>query len=168
MSPFKRMLYNVLYGNSVTMLIRIVLGLVFIAAGLSKIVDPVGFSKTIIAYRVVPDMLAPYGAVIVPSLEIVVGALLACGFKTKSASFVSLLLMALFSLCIILNLYRGRTFNCGCFNFYLCGMHLDATIGPWLLIRNLLMMALLYVLYRAQNHHLSLDAFIDKVNLENI
>ena len=168
MSPFKRMLYNVFYGNSVTMVIRIVLGLVFITAGLSKILDPVSFSKTIIAYRVVPDILAPYGAVIVPSLEVVLGALLVSGFKIKSASFVSLFLMVLFSLCIILNLYRGRTFSCGCFNFYLFGMHLDATIGPWLLIRNMVMMALLYVLYRAQDHRLSLDAFIDKGNLENI
>lgn len=168
MKSIKIILTELYYGNTGTVILRIALGVIFILAGLSKIIDPVGFSRSVSAYGIVSKEFASYVAIVIPTLEMVLGLLLVIGYKIKSAVFSLLCLMMIFSFVIIINIMWGKSFKCGCFNLPLLGPFIDGTIGPKLLIRNAVIIIFLFILFFAKNNLCSLDTLIDKIKLRNI
>jgi uncharacterized membrane protein YphA (DoxX/SURF4 family) len=97
------------------LLFRIIVGGVFIWAGVLKIADPLGFAQSIKNYQVIPHTLAFLTAVILPWVEVLSGAFLIIGvFKRSSALLISLLLVGFIGL-VALALIRGIDTSCGCF-----------------------------------------------------
>jgi putative oxidoreductase len=94
---------------------RLVVGGVFIWAGVLKVVDPLGFAQSIMNYQVFPRTLAFITALILPWMEVIAGGLIIVGlFRRSSALLVSLMLSGFIGL-VALALARGIDTSCGCF-----------------------------------------------------
>jgi putative oxidoreductase len=94
---------------------RLVVGGVFIWAGILKVVDPLGFAQSIMNYQVFPRTLAFITALVLPWMEVIAGGLIIVGlFKRSSALLVSLMLIGFIGL-VALALARGIDTSCGCF-----------------------------------------------------
>ncbi|MBN8215270.1 MAG: DoxX family membrane protein [Spirochaetes bacterium] len=96
-------------------LLRYALGGVFLYAALSKIIDPHAFSLDIANYRLLPDGLLPYAALLVPALELVAGIFVIAGpMKGEAAAWIALLLLG-FLFGEGQAILRGLDLSCGCF-----------------------------------------------------
>jgi uncharacterized membrane protein YphA (DoxX/SURF4 family) len=94
---------------------RVVLGGLFIYAGVVKVVDPLGFAQDIRNYRLVGQSLAFVAAVVLPWLEILAGAFLVAGIWKRGAALVISGLLVFFIVLTLVTLARGLDVECGCF-----------------------------------------------------
>lgn len=94
---------------------RLVVGGMFIWAGVTKIIDPLGFAQNIANYRVFPDGISFFLALVVPWIEVICGVFLILGlFRSASALLLSAFLVV-FLVLIAATLIRGIDIDCGCF-----------------------------------------------------
>jgi putative oxidoreductase len=159
---------DVIYGNKITFVIRFCIGVLFLFSGTTKLYDPDSFARVIARYDVLPDVLIGYAAVVVPALEVLVGLLLVIGFKVRAASSLFMLLMAVFILFISVNVIRGRSFDCGCFNAGLLGLEAYENTSLWLIIRDCIFLAACAVVFRADRHLCSIDNYREKIRLKHL
>ncbi|HDZ27606.1 MAG TPA: DoxX family membrane protein, partial [Candidatus Aminicenantes bacterium] len=69
---------------------RLVVGGMFIWAGISKIIDPLGFAQNIANYRVFPEGISFFLALVLPWIEVICGVFLILGiFLSASALLLS-------------------------------------------------------------------------------
>ena len=97
-------------------LLRIGLGLVFIAASLDKIQNPQLFADNIANYRAIPYPLINPIAVTLPWVEFVAGSLLVMGIWSRANALILSGMLVLFSLAILQALLRNLDISCGCFS----------------------------------------------------
>ncbi|MCU0846727.1 MAG: DoxX family membrane protein [Spirochaetes bacterium] len=168
MRSIKAFFRDIVYGNSVTLAIRVAMGLLILFSGALKVFDPVSFSIVIDRYGILPGPLVPYAAVVLPVVEVAVGFFLVAGFRIKASALISGVLMLVFSLAIGMNIARGEIFDCGCFDFGRLGISLDEGIGPRVLARDIGMMLFSVMIYRAEKHVLSIEGLMDRRDLENL
>lgn len=95
--------------------LRIVLGAVFIYAGVMKIGHPQQLADSIAAFEILPRMMVSPLALGLPPFEIVSGLLLAVGWLRRVAAFATVIAMAVFSVALFSAILRGLTLDCGCF-----------------------------------------------------
>lgn len=97
-------------------LARLVTGVAFMVAGASKLGDPAAFAQEIDHYELLP-WLAPYLAVTLPTVELVLGLGLAVGPAVwhRAAALGCGVCMAGFTFAAGFALYRGLNIDCGCF-----------------------------------------------------
>ncbi|MEJ2615151.1 MAG: MauE/DoxX family redox-associated membrane protein, partial [Ignavibacteriaceae bacterium] len=88
---------------------------IFIYSGILKIIDTPGFSNSIYNYKLLPDFLINFLAIILPWIELVTGLLLFLGIAIKENAVIINALLIIFIIAIIINLFRGLDINCGCF-----------------------------------------------------
>ncbi len=100
----------------VAMLLRGVLGMVFLVAAAGKLANPEEFARTIANYQLLPVALVNLPAIVLPWLELVVGMLLIAGIRLRVAATVAALLLGIFTLALISALVRGLDIHCGCFS----------------------------------------------------
>jgi putative oxidoreductase len=96
-------------------LIRITLGLIFIYAGAEKISNLDDFALSISNYRLLPTSLLNFFAITLPWIEIVAGILLLFGISVKENSAIIFAMLSVFTIAIIISLFRGLSIDCGCF-----------------------------------------------------
>lgn len=121
--------------------VRLLLALVFVAAGVTKLRDRQSFSQTLVAFAV-PRALAAPAATLIPLTELASGLLLLPAAYAWWGGLASLVLLALFTTATSLNLLRGQAPDCACF-----GASTAEPIGPATLVRNGALIALaLFVL----------------------
>lgn len=117
----------------VTLVARVGLVLLFGSAAFHKLRDRLEFTGVLAGYRVLPAGIVPTAAVAVAAAELVIAAALAAGSMVGPAGAV--VLLAIYSLAIGINLARGRrTIDCGC-----GALGARQPIGEWLLVRNALL-----------------------------
>jgi uncharacterized membrane protein YphA (DoxX/SURF4 family) len=97
------------------LLLRIVLGLIFIFAAIEKIITPENFSVSIANYKILPVELINIPAITLPWIELVSGLLLLLGIWVKENSAIIIFLLIVFTIAIIISLFRGLNIDCGCF-----------------------------------------------------
>ena len=107
MNSFYRFFYH---------LTRLVLGAVFIYASLDKILNPGAFAQAVFNYQVLPGTLVNLTALILPWLELILGACLLSNRWMTGASSIAAGLMTVFIGLILFNLARGLDISCGCFS----------------------------------------------------
>jgi uncharacterized membrane protein YphA (DoxX/SURF4 family) len=95
---------------------RWVLGLAFVAAGLLKAIDPMGFAFSIARMQIFPKGAIGPAAIVLPWIEIVAGAAL-LGLPTCRSAALAILatLLVAFTAALAIVLARGTSTHCGCF-----------------------------------------------------
>ncbi len=102
--------------HAVQMLLRLVIGGVFIWAGILKALDPAGFAQDIEAYQLLPYTLSVAAALYLPWLEIFCALALISGCWIKGAATNLTALLLIFIGALISAWWRGFDINCGCFS----------------------------------------------------
>ncbi|MGA3118864.1 MAG: MauE/DoxX family redox-associated membrane protein, partial [Syntrophobacteraceae bacterium] len=67
-------------------------------------------------YRLIPYMFLNLGAIILPWIELVTGLFLIIGFKSRSSALVIGLLLIMFDVMVLINMYWGAPITCGCYD----------------------------------------------------
>ncbi len=94
---------------------RIFLGGLFIYAAVHKIANPAEFAEDIYNYHLVPGAFVNFLAIVLPWFELIAGGLLILGIFVSGATFMLLIMLAVFTAAIGINIVRGIDFDCGCF-----------------------------------------------------
>jgi uncharacterized membrane protein YphA (DoxX/SURF4 family) len=94
---------------------RLVLGGVFVVAGVLKAVDPQSSVAAVGAYRLLPASLATIVGWGLPFAEIALGLLLLAGIATRAVAAVAGLLLVIFIAGVVSAAARGLSIDCGCF-----------------------------------------------------
>lgn len=101
--------------NYLLFIIRIVLGFIFIYAGVEKISDPDAFAISISNYRLFPIGSLNFFAITLPWIELVAGILILFGIAVKENSSIICSMLLVFTIAIVISLFRGLSIDCGCF-----------------------------------------------------
>jgi uncharacterized membrane protein YphA (DoxX/SURF4 family) len=94
---------------------RLIVGLVDLAAGISKFPDPAGNVRQVRAFDLLPEAVVPAVGHALPTVEILIGALLVLGLLTRATAVVATLFFVAFIVGIAAAWARGMEINCGCF-----------------------------------------------------
>jgi hypothetical protein len=95
---------------------RIIVGLVFIAAGVLKVGHAPDLGSTIVAFRLdLPAQFVGFAAIALPLLEIVLGVYLLLGWQLRIVSVVSVAVLLIFIAALVSVVVRGIPTPCGCF-----------------------------------------------------
>jgi uncharacterized membrane protein YphA (DoxX/SURF4 family) len=94
---------------------RVVLGGLFVYAGVVKVGNPLDFAQDIRNYRLVGQALSFVVAVVLPWLEILAGAFLVAGIWKRGAALVITGLLVFFIVLTLVTMARGLDVDCGCF-----------------------------------------------------
>lgn len=111
--------------NAAVLLLRLVLGGMFIVAGASKIGHAGEFAQQIAAFRLLPEAIIAPIAIVLPFLELLLGGYLIVGLFTRVSAWVAALLLLVFDGAIASAVMRGLSLSCGCF-----GPN-DKTVTTW-------------------------------------
>ena len=102
--------------DTVKIVLRLLLGGLFVFGGYLKLESPFGFAFAIKGFKLaLPDHLVIDIAFMVPWSEMLAGLCLIFGFFTRGAGLVIAGMMALFILGIASVIWRGLDVHCGCF-----------------------------------------------------
>jgi putative oxidoreductase len=134
---------NLVSNKYLLLLFRLIVGFVFIYAGILKISDPEGFSDAINNYDLVPLISVNFFAIILPWIELVAGLFLLFGVFVKENSFIISVLLIVFILAIIISLGRGLNIECGCF-----GTSSGTKVGITKLVENIVLLSFSLLLTR--------------------
>ncbi len=99
----------------ILLLVRVVVGFLFIAASIDKIASPDTFAAAIGNYRLLPSALIVPAATILPWMELLCGIGLVSGFHTRGSALLISCMLAVFTLAVLTALFRGLDISCGCF-----------------------------------------------------
>jgi uncharacterized membrane protein YphA (DoxX/SURF4 family) len=136
---------------------RLVVGAVFLVTALSKIGDIDGTIRTVRAYKILPEWIAPTFGTALPIVELCLAVLLLVGLMTRLAAILTIPLCLAFFVGISQAWARGLEIECGCFG------NNGATAHPvpgYLreLVLNAVLIAVAVWLIRRPASQLSLDA----------
>jgi len=104
-----------LKNKTLLVVFRLVLGGLFVYAGIVKVLDPLDFAQDIRNYRLVGQALSFLAAVVLPWLEILAGVALAAGVWTRASALIISGLLVFFILLTLVTIARGLDVECGCF-----------------------------------------------------
>ena len=94
---------------------RLIVGVVDVAAGVAKFPDPAGNVRQVRAFQILPEAVVPAVGHALPTVEILIGALLVLGLLTRSVAVLATLFFIAFIIGIASAWARGLEINCGCF-----------------------------------------------------
>lgn len=95
---------------------RLILGALFLYAGIEKAIDPAGFAQAIGNYWILPGSLVNAAAIFLPWVEIIAGMSLLAGMFLPGGALIISGLLLVFSVALGFNLLRGLNISCGCFS----------------------------------------------------
>ena len=97
------------------LLLRVVLGGIFLFAGITKIGNPQAFADSIATFKILPDQFISIIALGLPPLEVLLGFTLIVGWKARTASLGITALAIVFGITLGQAIARGLSVDCGCF-----------------------------------------------------
>lgn len=95
--------------------VSLVLGAVFIYAGVDKIRDSLQFADNIAAFAILPKAFTNLLALGLPPFEIACGVLLLAARSRRVGALAIMLTCIVFCAALLSALLRGLTLDCGCF-----------------------------------------------------
>ncbi len=111
--PFLR---EVVKSRYLAFALRLCVGGFFLYASMSKIPYPAQFAEATANYRLVPYWLLNPVAVFLPWVEFVCGLFLVIGFTSRAAVVLMGLLLTMFNIMVLINMYWGAPISCGCYD----------------------------------------------------
>ena len=95
---------------------RLVLGTIFLAAGISKLFHPAEFVSLVVSYHLLPVWLAQVYGYLLPCVELITGIFLVLGLFPRWAAAISLTMLASFLVANVSALMGSSgSGSCGCF-----------------------------------------------------
>jgi uncharacterized membrane protein YphA (DoxX/SURF4 family) len=126
--------------------IAILIGALFVYAGVVKIIDPFAFARDIDNYKMLPWRLGVFLALYLPWLEILCGLALITRVLYRGGIFIVTTLMSLFIIASIVAKARGLDVSCGCFG------HASTYLNfSWHLVLDIALLIGLVVLCKSQS-----------------
>jgi uncharacterized membrane protein YphA (DoxX/SURF4 family) len=135
-----------------TIRVQLALGVIFVAASLPKIVDPPSFAHMIYNYRLVPGPFVNLMGLTMPWIELLCGLALILGiWRTTARTLIAALLVS-FIVAISVNLARGNSIDCGCFDVSTAGKTAQERFADmqFVIVRDLGMLLLVAQLWWAE------------------
>lgn len=128
---------------------QVVLGLLFIYAGVRKMLDPAEFADAIAGFRFLPSLLIHPVALAIPVLEIILGVLVMLPTSwrnlAKHGAYGIILLNIAFIILLLSAWMRGLSVECGCF-----GLGIFPP-SKWILqlaiLRDIVFLVMSYIIY---------------------
>ena len=117
---------------------RLLLLLLFVFAGLPKLIAPQDFALVIFRYHLLPDTMINPVSLLLPWLEIVGALVLLLPAWRPAGTLVLSTMLVISTAAIAISLVRGLDIDCGCFTLKPGASH----IGLWNIMRNLALLAL--------------------------
>jgi uncharacterized membrane protein YphA (DoxX/SURF4 family) len=141
----------------ISLVVRLALAAVFLAAGLPKIFDLAGNARAVNAYQLMSWQVAQVVGAVQPFLEVGIGLLLLVGLITRFAAWLAAIAMVVFISGIASAWARGLNIDCGCFSK---GGQLPIGVAPnytWDIVRDVAFLALAVFLILFPSSRFSLD-----------
>jgi uncharacterized membrane protein YphA (DoxX/SURF4 family) len=132
------------------LLIRCLLGLVFVYASYDKILDPGKFARDIANYHIVPFGLENSIAIILPWLELLIGAGIILGIFLDGSVVLSGSFLILFIVMIFQAMMRGFNIECG------CGLKEGEMVGWSKILENIVFLGASYIVFYSRNRVLEI------------
>lgn len=131
-----------------TLAARVALGVLFVVAGALKLGDPAAFATAIANYGLLPQ-LAPWLAVTLPPIELVVGAALLVAPLPwrRAAALATMGLLVMFTVAIVHALRAGINIDCGCFSDH------AGPVTAWTGVRDVGLLAAAALAFRGTKEH---------------
>jgi putative oxidoreductase len=103
--------------------LEVVLGGIFLYAGLQKYLHSYEFAEAVLAYHLLPVRLVGAVAAALPWAEMAAGLFLIIGLKRRSCLILLAGLLGAFTIVILITMARGLKIDCG------CGLFLSRQVG---------------------------------------
>lgn len=103
-----------LFSPRLDLIVRLVIGSVFIYAGFLKLIDPKAFARSISQFDIAPEILLAPLAIGLPALEFLAGIGLI--FNMRGSLTVIFNLLVFFILVLGYAIFNNMDINCGCFS----------------------------------------------------
>ncbi len=107
---------RILTSEYLSLALRVYMGWIFLQASLGKIPDPAIFAQNVANYRIIPYLAINLVAIVLPWMELICAFFLFFGLRIKATATILSGLLFLFTLFVIINIFRGVSMNCGCFD----------------------------------------------------
>jgi uncharacterized membrane protein YphA (DoxX/SURF4 family) len=148
----------------VTLVFRLLLAVVFLIAGASKIAHPWVFVHTVEGYRMLPGSLArPFGLAL-PWVEVLLALYLLVGLFTRVAAVVMCAVLVMFLFALGVQLAHGHTGDCGCVvgitNPVITAFVGGNTIGAFDLVRDAVLLLMASAIALTPRPVLAVDAML--------
>ena len=137
----------------IDVLIRFIIGAIFIWASYDKIIDPGKFAREISNYRIVPFGLENTIAITLPWIELFIGFGLIAGLYINANSFIAGVLLLLFNILVFQAMVRGFNIECG------CGLKEGQMVGYGKLFENFLLFAGCVFVLKTKEHIMYVEKF---------
>ena len=128
-------------------ILRVIVGAVFLWASFTKIVDPSKFAREISNYHIVPFGLENTIAIFLPWLEFFIGSALIIGIMVDGALIISATLLLMFNILVTQAMIRGFNIECG------CGLKEGQLVGYQKLIENFSFLGFCVLVYFREKKH---------------
>ncbi len=121
---------SIIQNSLFILVIRLILGVLFLYAGIDKITEPQSFARSIDNYHIIPFGMENTMAIILPWLELLIGLGLVIGCMVDGAALMSMGLLVVFIIAISSAILRGYNIECG------CGLKEGELVGTQKLLEN--------------------------------
>ena len=125
--------------------VALVIGGLFVYAGVIKVVAPIEFARDVDNYKMLPWQAAVFLALYLPWLEVLAGLALITRVLYRGGIFILTVLMLVFLIATLVAKARGLDISCGCFG------HASHYLNfAWHLVLDLLVLGGLFFLWKRQ------------------
>jgi len=150
---------NILKNKWILLAFRVILGGIFLAASISKILDMNGFVDTVVGYDLIPRTLSEIYGWIVPWVELFLGWALILGVFPRISAVVSILLVISFAIASSYALEKFPDSICGCFGSFIALSHPIS-----LVIDSIMFLLALAILTNKQQEFLTIGQWFNRIN----
>lgn len=116
MTAFGLWLLSGIGRNQIHLVLRLVVGCIFVYAAIDKIVHPDQFARIIYNYHIVPGQLINVFALFLPWVELIAGVFMIVGYWEKAAALIIGGMLVVFIVALSIALIKGVNIECGCFS----------------------------------------------------
>ena len=146
-----------LFSHPIThLMIRLILGGLFIYAAVYKIADPYQFANDIRNYDLLPYYLVNLMALFLPWLELYCGLFLIVGLFVRTGSTLIGLMLVVFIIAIISAILRGLDIECGCYG----EMATASRVGLKKVLEDVILLAMAFYLFWDQSSQWAIDDWL--------